>query len=85
MRVVTYSGPSFAADEGVVGKKAEQEWNIGLDTTDTELDERTKHLAPGYFIRGAGDGNLHEQTVVVGLQYASATATMIRTVTLTVI
>jgi hypothetical protein len=65
-RVVDESCPGLAADEDVVGEQAEEEGDVGLDTTDTELDECTQHLATGYFVGRAADGDLDEKRVVVG-------------------
>lgn len=46
-RVIDEGGPALAVDESRVSKEGTQERNIGLDTADTELDERTKHLSAG--------------------------------------
>ena len=41
--------------------------NIHLDTTDTELDESTEHLATCDLVRSAAYSAFDEQGVVVGL------------------
>ena len=43
-------------------------YNAYLDTTNTELHERTKHLTTGYLVRRAAYGHLHEQAIVVRLR-----------------
>ena len=65
--VINESRPGLATDEDIVGEETEQEGDIGLDTSNTELDEGTKHLPSSYLIRSTTHGNLDEQTVIVGL------------------
>ena len=65
--IVNESRPGLATDEDIVGKETEQEGDIGFDTSNTELDEGTKHLPSSYLIRSTAHGNLDKQTVIVGL------------------
>lgn len=71
----TYRCPSLSADKYVVRQKAQQEWDVGLDTADTELDQSTEHLPPSDFIRRSTNTDLDEQTVVMRL-YAIASQYM---------
>ena len=64
-RIVIESGPALALDESRVRQELEQEWNVGLDTTDTELNKRTEHLSARDLIRCSTDSALDEQRVVV--------------------
>ncbi len=48
-----------------MGKETEEEGDVRLDTTDTELNEGTKHLSAGNLIGGTTDGALDEQRVVM--------------------
>ena len=43
--VVDEGGPALAVNEDRVCEELDQERNVGLDTTDTELDQCTKHLS----------------------------------------
>ena len=47
-------------------QKAQQEGDVGLDTTDTELDERTQHLSADNLVCGATARALDQHGVVVG-------------------
>ena len=66
-------------------KKTQQEGDVGLDTTDTELNESPQHLAARNLIRRATDGTLDEQTIVVGLEGNIKTLSMQHTNAPTVI
>ena len=68
--IIDESRPGLATDEDIVGEKTEQEGDIGLDTSNTELDEGPKHLPSSYLIRSTTHGNLDEQTVIVRLSDA---------------
>ena len=48
-------------------EQTEQEGDVGLDTSDTELDQSTEHLPPRNFIRRSANTDLDEQTVVMRL------------------
>ena len=77
----THGSPGLATNEDIVRQQTEQEGDVGLayirkcsqtqthpthlDTTNTELDERTQHLPTRHFVRRAADRALDEQTVVV--------------------
>jgi hypothetical protein len=65
--IINESRPGLATDEDIVGEETEQEGDVGFDTSNTELDEGTKHLPSSYLIRSTTHGNLDEQTVIVGL------------------
>ena len=77
----THGSPGLATNEDIVRQQTEQEGDVGLayirkcsqtqtplthlDTTNTELDERTQHLPTRHFVRRAADRALDKQTVVV--------------------
>jgi len=48
-----------------MGEKTDDEGDVCLDTSDTELNERSEHLSSGNLKRGTADGALDEQRVVV--------------------
>ena len=48
-----------------MGEERGKEGDVGLQTTDTELDERTEHLAARDFVGGSANRALDEQRVVV--------------------
>ena len=64
--VVDEGGPALSVDEGRVCEKLEKEGNVGLYTTDTELDEGTKHLSSNNLVCGATARALDQHGVVVG-------------------
>ena len=43
--IIDEGGPASSFDESGMCEKLDQERNVGLDTTNTELDEGTKHLS----------------------------------------
>jgi len=59
--VVDERRPGVAFDIGGVGEDAEEEGDVGLDTTDAELDEGAKHLATSDLEGSALRGALHEK------------------------
>jgi hypothetical protein len=63
--VVDESGPAVALDEGRVGEQGSKEGNVGLDTTDTELDKSAKHLSASDLIGRTQTCALHQHAVVV--------------------
>ena len=65
--VINESRPGLATDEDVVGEETEQEWDVGFDTSNTELDEGAKHLPSSYLVRSTTHGHLDEQAVIMGL------------------
>jgi hypothetical protein len=54
-----------------VGKESNEEWNVGLDSSDSEFDQGSKHLSSGDLVCGTTDGTLDEQRVVVGSDLSS--------------
>lgn len=64
--VVNEGGPGLARLEHWVGEETDNEGDVGLDTTDTELDQCTQHLPASNLVGGTGNGALDEQRVVVG-------------------
>lgn len=53
--VIDKRGPGFARLKHLVREETDKEGNVGLDTADTELDERSEHLAAGDFVGGTAD------------------------------
>ena len=51
-----------------MSQKTEQEGDVRLDTTDTELNKRAQHLVACNFVSRTTDGYLDEKTVVVRLK-----------------
>ena len=49
-----------------MGKESNKERNVGLDTSNSEFDQSSKHLSSGDLVSGSTDGTLDEQRVVVG-------------------
>jgi hypothetical protein len=70
----THGCPGLAADEDIGSQQAEEERDVGLDTTDTELDEGAEHLAPSHLVGRAANSALDEQTVVVGRDLSAGEA-----------
>ncbi len=64
--VVDEGSPAVALDEGGMGEQTGQEGNVGLDTTDTELNEGTENLSTGDFVGGAVAGTLDQHGIVEG-------------------
>ena len=63
--VVDESGPAVALDEGRVCEQGSEEGNVGLDTTDAELDQSTKHLSASDLVRRTKTCALDKHAVVV--------------------
>jgi hypothetical protein len=51
--VINESSPAVARDEGRVGEKRCQEGDVGLDATNSEFDQGTKHLSADNLVGGA--------------------------------
>lgn len=49
-----------------MGQESDQEGNVGLDTSNSELDQRSKHFSSSDFEGGSTDGTFDEERVVVG-------------------
>lgn len=64
--VVDKGSPGLTRLEDFVSEKTDQEGDVGLDASDTELDQRTEHLPPSNLISGTANGTFDEQRVVVG-------------------
>ena len=65
-RVIDKGGPALAFHEGVVCEELEQEGDVGLHATDTELDQRAEHLSAYDLICGSTARALDQHAVVVG-------------------
>lgn len=63
----THGGPGLSLDKDIVGKDSEQEGNVGLDSTNTELDQSSQHLATSDFEGSSSNRALDEQRIVVRL------------------
>lgn len=63
--VVDEGGPGLTRLEDFVSEKTDQEGNVGLDTSNTELDQRTEHLPPSNLISSTANGTLDKQRVVM--------------------
>ena len=48
--IINESGPALSFNEGLVGKKGQKEGNVGLDTSDSKLNEGSEHLSAGNLI-----------------------------------
>lgn len=64
--VVDKGCPGLTRLEDFVSEKTDQEGDVGLDASDTELDQRTEHLPSSNLISGTANGTLDEQRVVMG-------------------
>lgn len=63
--VVDECGPAGSIDEGRMGEERSQERNVSLDTSDSELDESTEHLASRNLVGGSVASALDQHGVVV--------------------
>lgn len=70
--VVNERGPGETRLEDRVSKESDEEGNVGLDTSNSELDESSEHLSSGDLEGGSRDGTLDEQRVVVGSDLRSS-------------
>jgi len=59
--VIDESSPGVSFDVGRVGENSEEERNVGLDSTNTELDESTKHLSSSDFESGTSGSAFDEK------------------------
>lgn len=64
--VVDEGGPAVSIDESGVGEKGSQEGDVGLDTSDTELNQGTQRLSAGNLVCAGMCGQLGKHAVVVG-------------------
>ncbi|KAH3663370.1 hypothetical protein OGAPHI_005360 [Ogataea philodendri] len=64
--VVDKSGPTVTRNERWVGQQSKQERNVGLDTSNSELDQRSNHLSSGNLVVRTRSGTLDQHGVVVG-------------------
>lgn len=64
--IVDESGPAVAVDEGRVSKQRRKEGNVGLHSTDTELNESSKNLPAGDLVGRAQACALDQHGIVVG-------------------
>lgn len=64
--VVDEGGPAVSIDESGVGKKGSQEGDVGLDTSDTELNQGSQRLSASNFVCAGMCGQLGKHAVVVG-------------------
>ena len=63
--VVNECGPALALDKGLVRDETLHKGNVGLDTANTELDQRTDNFASCELIGGGRASHLDQQRVVV--------------------
>ena len=63
--VIDEGCPALPVDEGRVSEELDQERDVGLHTTDTELNQRTKHLSAGNLVRGTTACALDQHGVVM--------------------
>lgn len=63
--VVDEGRPGLVAAEDLVAEYPEEEGNVGLYTSDSELDQRSEHLSSGHLERGTFHRDLDQQRVVV--------------------
>lgn len=63
--IIDKGGPALALNKSVVGHKTLHKGNVGLDTTDAELDQSTNNLPSGKLICSTRASNLDQQGVVV--------------------
>jgi len=63
--IIDEGGPASSFDESGMCEKLDQEWNVGLDTTNTELDEGAKHLSSDNLVGRAMAGALNQHRIVM--------------------
>ena len=49
-----------------MGKESNEERNVGLDSSNSEFDQCSKHLSSSDLVSGSTDGTLDEQRVIMG-------------------
>ena len=82
--IINESGPAGAISESGVAKQRGQERNVGLDTTNTELDQGTNDLAASNFISGSTASTFDQHGVIVRCDNGtSETVTTVETDTVT--
>lgn len=72
--VIDEGCPAGSINEGGVRQEGCKEGNVGLDATDAELDQSTKHLSAGDFVGGTLASALDQHGVVVGSDDSSCEA-----------
>ena len=65
-RVIDEGGPTRSLDEDWVCEERSKEGNIRLDTTNSELNQRSEHLSSGDLVRRAVAGTFGQHRVVEG-------------------
>jgi hypothetical protein len=63
--VIDESGPAVSGDESLMGKERSQERDVGLDSTDSELNKSTENLSAGDLVGGSVASALDQHRVVV--------------------
>lgn len=63
--IINEGGPAVTLNKGRMSEEGSQERNVGLDSTDTELDQSSKHLASSDLVSGTMTGALHQHAVVM--------------------
>lgn len=82
--IVDEGCPAISINKGWVSQKRSQEGNVGLDTSDTELDKSSQHLSSGNLIGTSLGSTLDQHGVVVRSDDSSSKAvTTIETNTVT--
>jgi hypothetical protein len=61
--IINEGSPACTIDEGRVCKQRCQEWDVGLDTADSELNESAEHLSAGDLVGRTLTGHLGQETV----------------------
>jgi hypothetical protein len=70
--VINECSPGLARFEYRVGKESNEERDVGLDTSNSEFDQCSKHLSSGNLVSGTTDGTLDKQRVVMGSDLSSS-------------
>jgi hypothetical protein len=63
--IIDEGSPANSFDEGGMCEKLDQEWNVGLDTANTELDEGTKHFPSDNLVGRAVASALNQHRIVM--------------------
>jgi len=63
--IIDEGGPASSFDESGMCEKLDQERNVGFDTTNTELDEGTKHLSSDNLVGRAVASALNQHRIVM--------------------
>jgi hypothetical protein len=82
--IVDESSPASSINKGRVGKKRSQEGDVGSDTSNTELDQRSENLSTSNLVSRTMASTLGKHGIVVGSDDStSETVTSIQTDTIT--